>query len=302
MTDASRGTRYIGFLGMIPSAVDPTANPPDPGFRGARAPLSTNALQSWTHVAATYGDGDIKLYVDGVQVGQYLNVPGAGDLATGGSLRIGNGVGINGSTVWTGEIDELRIWPFARTQTEILETINDSLVLVPNGVSFNLDNVLLDTSQFLQGTATAGVTFVAGNPALGAPIAVGGTASYTPTTTCIDDLLRVGVGSSSRAGNLGFELVCTEAPPMTNGGVLLAAGNLGGIAFPILGFDLWLDPFTFLPIVPPVTSDFSGTARLPLALTATTQIGLTLHTQFVFADPCGNAGLSSSQMLSFMVQ
>jgi hypothetical protein len=299
-TDAAGGEAYRLYLltGANPFVAFGVTVPA--GFRGVRWLIPSGQLQSWTHIAGCYDGANMTLWVNGSVAASRTGV--AGDVGTGGALRIGNGdlVG-TGANTWEGAIDEVRVWPFARTTAEIQETMNDTLVLVPNGVSFNFDGDFVDSSQFLFANATAGVTFGAGTT-LNGPILTGGLPFGAPSTTCAVDMLRASIGSTSRAGNLDFALVCVEAPVSAMGGVLLAAGQ-SAVPLPLLGFDIWVDPVTLLPLVPPVSSDPVGTARLPISLTASTQIGLTIHAQFVFLDAaCGPSGLVGSEGIAFTVQ
>jgi hypothetical protein len=73
------------------------------------------ALNTWTHLAATYDGSMLRLYVNGVQVGSQ---------AMTGSLVTSTGVlGIGGNGVWgeyfQGQIDEIRIYNRALTPAQI---------------------------------------------------------------------------------------------------------------------------------------------------------------------------------------
>jgi hypothetical protein len=78
------------------------------------------ALNTWTHVAATYDGATLRLFVNGVQVATRA-VTGSLITST-GALRIG------GNTVWgeyfTGLIDEIRIYNRALTPAEIQSDMN----------------------------------------------------------------------------------------------------------------------------------------------------------------------------------
>jgi hypothetical protein len=78
------------------------------------------ALNTWTHLATTYDGATLRLYVNGVQVG---NVAVTGSLTTStGALRIG------GNAIWgeyfSGLIDEVRIYNRALTPQEIQNDMN----------------------------------------------------------------------------------------------------------------------------------------------------------------------------------
>ena len=81
------------------------------------------ALNTWTHLAATYNGAVLVLYVNGVQA---ATVPATGSIASStGVLRIG------GNTIWgeyfSGLIDEIRVFDRARTAGEIQSDMNASI-------------------------------------------------------------------------------------------------------------------------------------------------------------------------------
>jgi glucose/arabinose dehydrogenase len=72
-------------------------------------------LNTWTHLAATYDGGTVRMYVNGTEVGSR---PGSGTVLTStGALRIG------GNSLWgeyfSGRIDEVRVYNRALTASEI---------------------------------------------------------------------------------------------------------------------------------------------------------------------------------------
>jgi hypothetical protein len=80
-------------------------------------------LNTWSHLAVTYGGGSFRLYVNGTQVG---TVALTGNIRTStGALRIG------GNSVWqewfAGRIDEVRIYNRALTAAEISAGMNQTL-------------------------------------------------------------------------------------------------------------------------------------------------------------------------------
>src|SRR5262249_58894639 len=81
------------------------------GIAGA----SSLPLNTWSHLAATYSSGALRLYVNGSQV---ASGTGTGNINTStGALRIG------GNNIWgeyfTGRLDEVRIYNRALSQAEI---------------------------------------------------------------------------------------------------------------------------------------------------------------------------------------
>jgi len=104
------------------------------GGTNANISSSANAVTSgqWTHVAFVLNNGTGFLYVDGVQVGTgsltTVNTPSGN-----ATLRLGQRVS-GGSIPFEGAIDEVRVWNYARTQTEIQNDRNAEFCSVPAGL------------------------------------------------------------------------------------------------------------------------------------------------------------------------
>lgn len=86
--------------------------------------LSAGALTAgvWTHLAVTYDGTTHALYVDGVLAASSagagpLALDGVGVWALGAELDAAGGA----TATWAGAIDEVRVWSYARTETEIAE-------------------------------------------------------------------------------------------------------------------------------------------------------------------------------------
>ncbi len=262
-------------------------------------------LATWTHIAATWDadTGTTTLYLDGQPV--------ATGTATGplhdsnqGVLRIGNGdVSNPGHEVWHGQIDELRIWPFARTAQEVLNTKDLTLTGIPGGVSFNLDNHLFDTSSFFQGVVTGTVPFVPGPPLT--TVNIGATTFGASTINCSSNI-STSASSPVVNGNPDFALVCYDAPANLAGTVLLATGTPLTNPLVLLGVSVYLDFNLLVPIGVSVATGPAGTTRLPMPIPADSGlVGLALNSQFLFVDPtCGVAplGLLLSPGLSSVIQ
>lgn len=110
-------------------------------------PFASGQFIPWTHLAATYDGTALRLFVNGVEVAS-TPANGGAIANTGNALRIGNGdLSAPGAEEWNGEIDEVRLWPFARTAAEIQSTMNYELALVPGEVStWNLNGTGADSS------------------------------------------------------------------------------------------------------------------------------------------------------------
>jgi hypothetical protein len=90
------------------------------GDRDVRGAAGSVPLNAWTHLAAVYGGGSLRIFVNGTQA---ATVALSGNIATSASpLRIG------GNAVWpewfAGLIDEVRIYNRQLTQTEIQTDMN----------------------------------------------------------------------------------------------------------------------------------------------------------------------------------
>lgn len=85
--------------------------------------LSNN---TWYHVAGTYDGSVMKLFLNGVEVGDSLTT---GSLATNPNVEawIGGNPPTETSHPWHGGIDEVRIWNTARTPAQLIATGNKEL-------------------------------------------------------------------------------------------------------------------------------------------------------------------------------
>lgn len=262
-------------------------------------PFTAGQLNTWTHVAGTYDGAFARLFVNGVQVAQ---APGNGAPirhVPNELMRIGKGTdeAVPSIEVWNGELDEVRLWPFARTQAEIQSTMNHELVGVPGRVStWILNGVPVDFSGGQHGTEIGTVNYTA-NPLPLASSAMG-TAVGSSTPGCLGDLL-LSQTSITPAGNTAFALACTRPSP---GAIGLWVGAFAPLPFsvPVFGIDFWLDP-TYLELYVSV-ADGLGTLRLGLPVPATAPIGASMTFQSLVLDACGSEGWAASNALVLAVQ
>jgi len=82
--------------------------------------LSTVSANAWTHIAMTYDGAYKKIYINGVLNNQEATT-GTMASETGHTLYIG---GFDGSENFNGSIDDVRIYNYARTPSQIVEDIN----------------------------------------------------------------------------------------------------------------------------------------------------------------------------------
>lgn len=263
-------------------------------------PFGAGRLLAWTHVAATYNGSQAILYIDGVQVaaanGNGLPLRNLNNE----SLRIGTGSDIGAPMeVWNGEIDEVRLWPFARTAGEIAATRNLHLDSIPGRVStWNFDNHALDTSGGLHGSLHGGVAFVANSLSLPSPAVPPVFSFGNGTAGCLGSLAAT-ISTIPVAGNANFAAVATRFPANGAGFAAIAFGAAPA-PLSIAGIDYWLDPAS--SVLQFVTASSLGVMRLPLGLPAWVAPGSTFGFQFAGLDPCGPQGITASQAIVVLTQ
>lgn len=169
------------------------------GGTNANISSSLNAVTrgQWIHVAFVLNNGTGFLYVDGIQVGTgsltTVNTPSGN-----ANLRIGQRVA-GGSIPFEGAIDEVRVWNYARTLTEIQNDMNAEFCTIPTGLmayyQFNegvaggTNTGLINLPDF-SGNAYNGtlnnfaLTGTSSNWVSGAPITSGGIAVTLNETVC----------------------------------------------------------------------------------------------------------------------
>jgi len=263
----------------------------------ARWTFTPGQLTTWTHVAGTYDGAVARLLINGVEVAQ---AAGAGTLRNqGGTLRIGKGddATANAGEVWNGEIDEVRLWPFARTAAEIQAGMLQELAGVPGGVStWNFNGNAADSSGTLHGVANGSAAFVANSLGLTA-FSTSGSSSYGgPTTSCAVPP-DVSITCLPRVGNAAFALAGIGAP-LNGGGVLLLSARALSAPIVFLGAAIWVDPSAALVLIPCTASPL-GSTRVPLPVPNNLALARSpLAAQFAWADACGPSGLAATAGLA----
>jgi len=87
----------------------------DGGWRNLKGPMA--AYRAWTHLAATYSNGEMKLYINGELVGE---LSATISLNTEQGFRIGaGGTGGDGQMFYEGLIDDIRVYNRPLTEAEI---------------------------------------------------------------------------------------------------------------------------------------------------------------------------------------
>jgi hypothetical protein len=262
--------------------------------------FAAGQLTTWTHVAATYSGTAAALFVNGQQVGSVAaNGSPIRDLNN-EVFRIGKGSDVGTPMeVWNGQIDEVRLWPFARTQAEIQQTMNFALHSVPGLVStWNLDGHTLDTSGNLHATSSGTVTFTPNTLVLTSLVAPSGIATGASTPGCLGPLAAT-FGSLPQPGNLDFAAVCTRT--VANAPTFYAISfATAAVPTTVAGVQFLLDPAT--TVAGFTTANGLGVARVGVGLPAWVGPGFSLAFQFGFLDACGPQGVTASDALIAITQ
>lgn len=258
----------------------------------------------WTHVAATFDGKEQRIYVNGVEK-QRVTTPRPEIYdSTQGKVAIGNGSLKNDNEVWNGELDEVRIWPYARTAAEIQATMNQTLRGSPGGVSsYDLDviagTLVLDGSGQNPGTAVALSTANSGGQAvantLSLPSAKLGASSFGGGTAGCPHIPATGISGPAKVGNTAIALMCADGNSSGVGFAWVGAARLTQ-SFTLLGAPIWVDVGMPGLLVPAVGGSY-GLVRIPIAVPAATPTGATVYVQFVFSEPGCKVPLFASQGL-----
>ncbi len=292
---ANTGSRQLSFMVRVAGQL-----------RGATYFFAPGEFSQFTHVAATYDGQLISIYVNGRQM-VTTGVVGAPDLVfNGGTTRIGNGDPVSpGLETWNGIIDELRIWPIARTPREINHSMNQALNGISGGaLTFSLDGVAIDSSRGIFGTEFGTYSYVPGASGL-----IPHVPTLTPlgnsSTTCNRDITPI-LGTLPQVGNQDFAVWCHGGPrpgasPL---GFVVAAGLTAPAGQPAFaGVDLAFAAGSVMALTTTPAASALGNTRFHMPIpTQPGLAGTSLIFQFAFLDAnCGPQGVSASSGISFQV-
>ncbi|WP_405378561.1 LamG-like jellyroll fold domain-containing protein [Nonlabens sp. Asnod3-A02] len=132
---------------------------------GTNANLSSSTgvvpVGQWTHVAFVLNNSTGFLYIDGLQVGTG-NLSSVDTPTTGIDLRIGRRVPGGTNLTFAGELDEVRIWNVARTQTEISTSMSNEICQSASGIEayykFNQGNASASNTTITSLTDSSGLS------------------------------------------------------------------------------------------------------------------------------------------------
>ena len=252
------------------------------GLRTANYSFAAGEFKKWTHVAAVFDGKAAILYVNGVEKARMTAV-GPNLTDNGGVFRIGNGDTVAPIEAWNGEIDEVRLWPFARTPNEIQSTMNLALKSVPGLVStWNLDFTPNDSSGSNSCVNINTPAYVLNTLRLVAT-SFGSTAFGTATKGCTKTP-AAGATAHAKVGNLDFALTCVGAATGTGakGFMWVGIGRLQS-AVQLVGAAVWMDT-TKAGVLLPVVADVNGLCRIPAPIPSSTPKGVTAYTQFFWNE------------------
>jgi Concanavalin A-like lectin/glucanases superfamily len=254
-------------------------------------PFAAGTLLSWTHLAATYDGTTMRLFVNGNQVAQ--GTASGTILNLGNVLRIGDGdLTVVGGETWNGEIDEVRVWPFARSAAAIQSTMGMSLGLVPGEVStWNLDGNAMDSSGSNHGAGVGSPTFATNSLVL-QPEPFSGAINFGTGTGCHSNGLSA-VAALANVGNGGFGLVGTRGPAGQGGFLLLSMASLA-TPYQILGVSVLVN-LSVVGTTSFVQNSALGTCTVGLPIPNNNGfVGLGLDAQFLWLDGACPNGVSAS--------
>lgn len=275
------------------------------GFYSATYNFTAGEFLNPTHLAGTFDGQTIRIVKNGAQVATFT-VPSVLPLRnTGGILRVGNGDPVvPGNESWNGTIDELRVWPMARTAAELLAAKDQELAGLPGVLAFHWNGSYDELDHQLVGAPFGTTTFVAGAPlTVLAPLAL---PLGSATTNCTR-VPTLALGSAPTLGNAAFSLYCTNGPLPASSPLAVVVAALASAPPnqpPFFGVDLAFDlnSVAAQTVLVPATT-LLGNARFGLGLpTDPSFSGVSLLFQFAFYDTaCGPQGYTASNGLLFSI-
>ncbi len=212
----------------------------NPGFPGLATDPATLLTNVWYHVAVTYdaATGTMILYKNGVSVATATSVP---NITLGSVLLIGNFNGGGAAYGVDGDLDEVRVWNYARTASEIAFTYNCTVPPNSPGLTLYYD--------FEQGIANGNNTTITsivdrtanGNDATLYNFALTGTTSNftdaTPVLTGVCSVVPVKFASfDAKAAGNSVALHWQTATEINSAGFEIERSSNGSTGWQSIGF------------------------------------------------------------------
>jgi Concanavalin A-like lectin/glucanases superfamily len=247
--------------------------------------FGAGALKTWTHVAGTYDGTTIRIFVNGKQVAQATGGGAIKDLS--GKMFIGNGslvaqATVPGMEMWHGDLDEVRLWPYARTAAEITQTMNLELKMMPGMVStWSFNNDVKDSSGKNDGKIVGKLTFAANTLKL-TPVPFPSSIQFGTGTKGCGLEPGTGIGGLPKLGS-SLGIIGTNGAPNAAGFCILGGGRLQN-PFSILGVNIYIAPAS-LALIIPTTGNTLGTHRVDMPIPSDTKFkGVALNWQYLLLD------------------
>ncbi len=122
--------------------------------------IKENAIQDneWTHIAVTHTPNSVQFYINGEAVsgylseGQYSSIHVSDEPIKIGAYRLLNG---NLTRYLRGALDEVRLWDYARSDSEISSAFNSALTGNESGLSlyFNMEEQVVGSESIVENLA-----------------------------------------------------------------------------------------------------------------------------------------------------
>ncbi len=193
----------------------------------------------WHHLAGVFGDGDWKIYVDGVLENSRSYPVNSPNLTTSTSLTLGNYL-YNDDQYYYGELDEVRVWRTSRTETEIRDNMCRKFLFAPADLvayyRFDQTSGLTALDQGSVSTNGSLLNFTGGtNPwrVSGAPVGDNSASAYQAgSASTLRARLATATGDSAIAATLtpatrGVQLYAVNSAPIISPGAGAAATYVG---------------------------------------------------------------------------
>ncbi|MCA8957924.1 MAG: LamG domain-containing protein [Planctomycetes bacterium] len=273
--------------------------------------FAAGEFKNWTHLAATFDGSDMRIFVNGVEKAKVATAGAEMYDETKGKVAIGTGGLRDYYETWHGEIDELRLWPLARTGAEIQSTMNLRLAGVPGLCStWNLDGAIPSTTTAPDSsgnnhgngialtTANSGGQYATNSLTL-TSASLGATGFGAGTAGC-SGTPAAGLSGLAKVGSSALSITCVNSGVGGPSFLWLGVGALS-TPIPLLGANLWVDS-SKPGLLFAIAANASGLVQIPLAIPASTPTNVSMHGQFAFAETSCNVPLFTSQGLTITTQ